>query len=87
MNNSPKTCPDCGTPTEAIKLLDATALGGMSGDGIQHVDLAYAAPDARASFVHSGVLALTLGRKTIAATSANAVRLDLANQGACWTLG
>jgi hypothetical protein len=50
MSKSPINCPDCHTPTEPIRLLDATALGGMSGQGIQHVDLAYAAPDARASF-------------------------------------
>ena len=65
MNNSPKTCPDCGTPTEAIKLLDATAGGDWGVRGMQHVDLAYAAPDARKSFFFGQIPSLGVVRGVI----------------------
>jgi hypothetical protein len=34
---------------QPVKLIDATAIGWHT-EGIQHVELAYAAPDSRASF-------------------------------------
>ena len=42
-------CPDCDGDLYAIKLLDATE-STRSGEGMSHVDLSYAAPEASASF-------------------------------------
>lgn len=42
-------CPDCGGDLYAIKLLDATD-STRSGEGMSHVELSYAAPEASASF-------------------------------------
>ena len=44
-----ETCPDCGGNLYAIRLLDATE-STRSGEGMSHVELTYAAPDATASF-------------------------------------
>ena len=49
MSEPQRTCPDCDAGMQPIKLIDATA-PGWDNEGIQHVELAYAAPDARASF-------------------------------------
>ena len=42
------TCPDCGTELQPIKLIDAT--NWAMGKGIGHVNLAYAAEDAKSGF-------------------------------------
>ena len=42
-------CPDCQGQLVNIKLLDATD-ASRSGEGVGHVELTYAAPDASASF-------------------------------------
>lgn len=44
------TCPDCESELQPIKLLDATD-PGMGGQGIAHVEIAYAAAHAEASFL------------------------------------
>jgi hypothetical protein len=43
------TCPDCNGDLYNIKLLDATE-STRSGEGVSHVALSYAAPEASASF-------------------------------------
>lgn len=49
-----RLCPDCKTPLEAIKILDATAgpngFGQYKG-GAQHIQLSYAAPEAQPSWI------------------------------------
>lgn len=57
MSSNQKKCPDCGTQMEDIRLIDATDArpdgGGFFSTrpgGTRHVELAYAAPEARASF-------------------------------------
>ena len=45
-----RTCPDCDSTMHPIKLLDATNLG-MGTEGIGHVEQAYAAINAEASWV------------------------------------
>jgi hypothetical protein len=45
-----RACPDCGDEMFRIKLIDATG-SGISGEGISHVELCYAAEDADASFL------------------------------------
>jgi uncharacterized OB-fold protein len=45
-----RDCPDCGKKMFPVKLIDATG-SGVSGEGIAHVELAYAAQDADASFL------------------------------------
>jgi hypothetical protein len=62
--SKPITCPDCKTPTKPIRLLDATNPGPTS-DGIQQIDLAYAAPDAQGSFFLRRVPSLGLVRGVI----------------------
>ena len=48
MSNTQNECPECRTPLEEVRLIDATE---RRFDGpMRHVDLSYAAPDARASF-------------------------------------
>lgn len=42
-------CPDCGGTLVNIKLLDATE-STRSGEGMGHVEMSYAAPEASASF-------------------------------------
>jgi hypothetical protein len=45
-------CPDCAVAMQPIKLLDATGGPGWDNEGRQHIELAYAAPDAaRSSFM------------------------------------
>lgn len=43
-----RTCPDCRVELQPIKLLDATEQVRMQG--ATHVDVTYAAPDAKRSF-------------------------------------
>jgi hypothetical protein len=43
------TCPDCEGDLVNIKILDATE-STRSGEGVGHVELAYAAPESSASF-------------------------------------
>jgi hypothetical protein len=43
------TCPDCNGSLYNIQLLDATE-STRSGEGMAHVELSYAAPEAVASF-------------------------------------
>ena len=57
-------CPDCHTALQPIRLIDATD-PGIFGDGIGHVDLAYAAPDAPASLFLSKVPRLGVVRGLI----------------------
>ena len=45
-----RACPDCGQEMFRIKIIDATG-SGVSGEGISHVELCYAAEDADASCV------------------------------------
>ncbi len=48
--SEPRTaCPDCNTGMHPIKLINATH-PGFGSDGIRHVELAYSAPEAKASF-------------------------------------
>jgi hypothetical protein len=49
MNEPRMTCPECETGMQPIKLVDATDRNFVSG-GSGHVELAYSAPDAKASF-------------------------------------
>jgi len=49
MNQLRRDCPDCKTEMQPIQLIDATERGWDSG-GVGHVELAYSAPDAKASF-------------------------------------
>jgi hypothetical protein len=42
-------CPDCNGTLHGIKLLDATD-SSRAGEGTGHVEMAYAAPEASASF-------------------------------------
>lgn len=56
MNNT-RSCPDCNTGMQPIKLIDATARSVGRG-ALDHVELAYAAPDAQASFFLRKVPAL-----------------------------
>ena len=44
MNKHHANCPDCKGKMHRIKLIDATAGPGRDQEGVQHVDLAYAAP-------------------------------------------
>jgi hypothetical protein len=39
-------CPDCSVALQPIKLIDATGGPGRDNQGLQHVELSYAAPDA-----------------------------------------
>lgn len=43
------SCPDCQGELYAIKLLDATD-STRTGEGVSHVEMAYAAPESSASF-------------------------------------
>lgn len=43
-------CPDCKSTMQPIKLIDATTGPGLDRAGIDHIELAYAAPDAARSF-------------------------------------
>ena len=54
MTQSRSTCPDCEIELQLIKLLDATNLG-MSSEGIGHVEQAYAAANAEASWYTKSV--------------------------------
>jgi len=54
-------CPDCKTTMQPIRLIDSTE-PGIAGDGISHVDLAYAAADAQASFFRQKVPSLGVVR-------------------------
>lgn len=45
----PSHCPDCREPLQHVKLLDATQ-PGWNAAGAQHVELGYAAEDAKPSF-------------------------------------
>ena len=49
MNERTPKCADCGTELSPIKLIDATEDNGSMGPG-NHVELQYAAPDAKRSF-------------------------------------
>ena len=49
MENPVSKCPDCESSLEPIKLIDATQKLGDQ-EGRQHVELSYAAPDARPTF-------------------------------------
>ena len=49
MHPKVRNCPDCKTTMQPIRLIDATE-PGIRREGVRHVDLAYAAPDAQASF-------------------------------------
>lgn len=43
-------CRDCGSAMQPIKLIDATDGPGWDKEGVQHVELGYASPDANRSF-------------------------------------
>ena len=49
MKSEKKVCPDCQHDLQPIKMLDATS-PGYKHEGVMHTELAYAAPDAAASF-------------------------------------
>lgn len=49
MSDPQGNCPECETALQPIKLIDATNLG-MSSEGCGHVELSYAAPEAKRSF-------------------------------------
>jgi hypothetical protein len=49
MSHPQRNCPDCETALQPIKLIDATSLG-MGSDGIAHVEMSYATPEAEPSF-------------------------------------
>ena len=55
MAGSATACPECGMEMQPIKLIDATV---RYADGSGHVELAYAAPDAKASFFTATIPAL-----------------------------
>ncbi|HTN74706.1 MAG TPA: hypothetical protein VL096_05645 [Pirellulaceae bacterium] len=61
------TCPDCSGQLCNIKLLDATE-ATRAGEGVGHVELTYAAPDAAATFF------------TRAVTKSGVVKAKLCNQ-------
>ena len=44
------TCPDCENELQPIKLLDATQGSGPDGAGSDHIEISFAAPDAKRSF-------------------------------------
>ena len=50
MSERRSDCPDCQSTLQPINLIDATAGPGWDQEGIQHIELAYAAPDATRSF-------------------------------------
>jgi hypothetical protein len=49
MSERRRTCPDCDAGLEPVKLIGAKD-PGRDRKGVAHVELTYAAPDARASF-------------------------------------
>ena len=56
MAGSPTACPECGMEMQPVKLIDATER--LVDGGSRHVELAYAAPDAKASFFTKAIPAL-----------------------------
>jgi hypothetical protein len=50
MSERSSECPDCKSTMQPIKLIDATDGPGWDQEGVQHIELAYAAPDAARSF-------------------------------------
>jgi len=52
-----RECPDCKAQLRDVKLIDATA-HDLLLEGCQHVDLAYAAPEANRSFFFGKIPAL-----------------------------
>ena len=54
MTEQRRSCPDCDTSMEPIKLIDAT-FRGLDWEGRQQVELKYAAPDARRGFFTSSI--------------------------------
>jgi len=50
MAESKLHCPDCTSAMQPIKLIDATDGPGWDHEGVQHVELGYASPDANRSF-------------------------------------
>ena len=57
MPDEKSNCPDCNSAMQGIKLIDAThrAVGFGDEEGMQHVELGYAAADATASFFHGKI--------------------------------
>ena len=52
----PRTvCPECDTGMQPIKIIDATDRNLVSPGGVGHVELAYAALDAKASFFSGAI--------------------------------
>lgn len=59
MNERQTSCPECNTGMQPIKIIDATERNFVSGEGgSRHVELEYAAPDAKASFFTRTIPAL-----------------------------
>ncbi|MDB4750015.1 hypothetical protein OAF83_03830, partial [Rubripirellula sp.] len=50
MAESKLSCPDCSSAMQPIRLIDATDGPGWDHEGLQHVELGYASPDASRSF-------------------------------------
>ena len=50
MSERRSDCPDCNRAMQPIKMIDATGGAGFDFEGLQHIELAYAAPDASRSF-------------------------------------
>ena len=64
MENPVSKCPDCESPLQPIKLIDATQKMGDQ-EGRQHVELSYAALDATPSFFTGKVSRLGVVRGCI----------------------
>ncbi len=58
MTGSATACPECGMGMQPIKLIDATGHSGWTERASAHVEMAYAAPDAKASFFTGTIPAL-----------------------------
>jgi len=50
MSKRRSDCLDCKTPMRPINLIDATQGPGLRQEGLQHIELSYAAPEADRSF-------------------------------------
>jgi hypothetical protein len=64
MENTLSKCPDCESSLQPIKLIDATQKMGDQ-EGRQHVELSYAASDAKPSFFSGKISRLGVVRARI----------------------